>query len=273
MFSSFTKFALLPFANSHCRTVLALTLGIGLSSFAVCLADTSPTTLKGRVQEDTESRPDGLDRSDLRNPNSDPFSEGEQEVDAPSNMYQMDTPTPSQPPPPLKGNVQGQGQRPLQGMQPRTNPFDGEGEPMPVMQQPMPARQAQQRPPDPDNSPEMQVAWDLWHKRVASAIYTRFNFLAKLAFRHSPPLLCQVGYVVTRDGQIQNIQVQQKSTNVLFNVIVFQTVKSLNGDINLLQFPPGSRRMFVPKSGTFTQNYGGDGFKYTVGDRESLQGR
>lgn len=257
----------------------ALKSGIcaGLSLIGLIYGSALPAnadTLKGTVTKDGERETQGLSRSDISDPYKDPFSEGEQdEVSAPSNMYQMDSPTPAQPPPPLQGNLREQSKRPLQSMQPRGNPFEGENEPMPVMQQPPPQMQQQMQPQDPDSSPEMQVAWDLWHKRVASAIYTRFNFLAKLAFRHSPPLLCQVSYVVSRDGQIQNIQVQQKSTNVLFNVIVFQTVKSLNGDINLLQFPPGSRRMFVPKLGTFTQNYGGDGFKYTVGDRETLQRR
>ncbi|MBX9688842.1 MAG: hypothetical protein K2X27_19190 [Candidatus Obscuribacterales bacterium] len=250
----------------------SLTIGLTLlCSFALPAAFCD--VLKGNVSKEGEKENTGLSRSDIGNQADDPFSSDEEksEISAPSDMYKMDTPR--KPNPPLRGNVGDQGQRAMQPQQPRFNPFDGEGEPMPNLPPPAAPMQQQTRGQDPDSSPEMQLAWDMWHKRVAEAIYTRFNFLAKLGFRHSPPLLCQVAYVVTRDGHIQNIQVQQKSTNVLFNVIVFQTVKSLDGDINLLQYPPGSRRQFVPKVGTFTQNYGGDGFKYTVGDKETLQGR
>jgi hypothetical protein len=158
----------------------------------------------------------------------------------------------------------------MQNMAPKGNPFGGEDEPMPNFPQEQ-AKPAQVQQNDPDASPDMQLMWDIWHHKVAEAIYQRFNFLAKLGFKHSPPLLCQVSYTVTRDGHINNIQIQQKSPNMLFNLIVFQCVKSLDGDANLLTFPQGSRRSFVPKVGTFTQNYGGDGFKYTTGDKETIQ--
>jgi hypothetical protein len=145
-------------------------------------------------------------------------------------------------------------------------------------QMPLPTQQVQQPPPpkinpnDPDSgNPELQLAWDMWHKRVAEAIYVRYNFFARAAFQRSQPLLCQVSYVVTRDGHIQALDMKQKSNNVLYNVLVFQAIKSLDGDVNLLQFPPGSRRQFVPKYGTFAQNYGANGFKYTTGDQETLR--
>jgi hypothetical protein len=228
--------------------------------------------LTGRVTEEgKKEKGPGLSRQDL-DPSNDPFSDGQddQVLEAPKEAFQMQAP-PKPPKRPFGLNAEQQGNAPLQTMVPKPsngNPFEGEGEnlpPMPIPQQPPPSRVMQN---DPDSSAEMQLAWDMWHKRVAEAIYTRFNFLAKVAFRRSSPLLCKISYVVTRDGQIQNIQIQEKATNVLFNVIVFQTVKSLNGDIALLQFPQGSRRMYVPKNGTFTQNYGNDGFKYTTGDME-----
>lgn len=257
-----------------CLVSLQALLLSGTAGFAE-----TPSILKGGVQKDGERMNNGLNRNDISTPsNVDPFSGGDdkpdQEIMAPDNMFKMDTP--DRPPPPpkpnLQGNVNDQGRRPMQSMMPKGNPFEGEEEPMPQQQPPPPPIQRQAQGQDPEMAnPEMALAWDMWHRRVAEAIYTRFNFLAKLAFRRSPPLLCQVGYLVTRDGHIQNVQVQQKSPNVLFNVVVFQTVKSLDGDYNLLQFPPGSRRQFVPKVGTFTQNYGGDGFKYTVGDTERLQ--
>lgn len=237
------------------------------------IADTNKV-LKGNVSEQGKrEKGPGLSRQDL-DPSNDPFSSGQEEpvLEAPKEAFQMQAP-PKPPKRPFNLQAdQGEG-GPLQNMTPTpqaTNPFEGEGEqlpPMPVQTQPPPQRVMAN---DPDSSPEMQLAWDAWHRRVAEAIYTRFNFLAKVAFRRSPPLLARVSYIVTRDGRVQNINMQEKATNVLFNVIVFQTVKSLDGDVPLLQFPSGSRRMFVPKNGTFTQNYGGDGFKYTVGDRETL---
>lgn len=248
-----------------------------LTGFAPgALAGDKSTVLKGNVMEQGKrERPSGLSRTDL-DPSNDPFSNGNDDdgvLQAPKEAFQMAEP-PKPPKRPFGLNADQSGNGPMQSMMPQpaaTNPFEGEGDnlpPMPMQQQPPPQRVMNN---DPDQSPEMQLAWDAWHRRVAEAIYARFNFLAKVAFRRSPPLLCRVSYVVTRDGQIQNIQVQEKAANVLFNVIVFQTVKSLNGDIQLLQFPAGSRRMFVPKNGTFTQNYGGDGFKYTVGDRETVR--
>lgn len=251
---------------------------VSVSCFVLMVLIAAPASfaevLKGSVQEQGKKEDAiGLRRTDL-DPGADPFVDEsdskEMLLEAPQEAFKIDKP--KKPTRPFNLQVQEQGRAPMQAMQPvpgNFNPYDGEGDQMPAPPQ-NPGRQMPMNPQDPDSSPEMQLMWDAWHKRVAEAIYARFNFLAKVAFRHSPALLCRVSYVVTRDGHIQNPQIQEKSTNVLFNVIVFQTVKSLEGDINLLQFPPGSRRMFVPKSGTFTQNYGGDGFRYTMGDRETL---
>ena len=124
---------------------------------------------------------------------------------------------------------------------------------------------------DPDNTPALQLAWDQWHKRVATAIYERFNSMAQLAFAFSQPLACYVTYTVTRDGRITNVQLQQKSNNVAFNVMVMTVIGSISGQTDLLAFPPGSQRNFVSKAGMFTQNYGSiQGFKYTTGDKETI---
>ncbi len=125
---------------------------------------------------------------------------------------------------------------------------------------------------DPDNSPEMQLAWDEWHKRVAAAVYDRFNSIAQAAFKYSQPLACYVTYTVTRDGRIINLNVSQKSPNVPFNAMVVLVINSISGQTDLLCFPAGSRRTVVNKAGMFTQNYGVQGFKYTTGDRETLPG-
>ena len=254
------------------RKILALASCPVLIS--VCTGAVSAQTLKGYASKEGEKEKTGLSRSDLTPATSDdPFSDDKAEISAPDNSFKMDQVRQPKPPFDLRANQENQRPMAMTPMVPKANPFEGENDPMPEMQPPPQPFQNKARGNDPDSSPEMQLAWDQWHHRVAEAIYQRFNFLAKLGFKHSPPLLCQVAYVVTRDGHITNVQVQQKSTNALFNIIVFQTVKSLDGDINLLQYPQGSRRQFVPKVGTFTQNYGGDGFKYTVGDRETVQGR
>lgn len=260
-----------------CLASLQVMLAFSVSA-TVADADQKSKTLKGGVHTDEEkARNPGLSRTDIGNPSADPFSGDDdkpEEISPDRNMMKMDpVRQPDHPPPPLRGNVNDQGQGKMQEMMPKGNPFGGEDEPMPTFpqQQPVAPMQSQAQQNDPDCTPDMLLAWDIWHHRVAEAIYQRFNFLAKLGFKHSPALLCQVSYVVTRDGQINNVQVQQNSPNILFNMIVVQTIKSLNGDVNLLTFPQGSRRMFVPKLGTFTQNYGGDGFKYTVGDRETIQ--
>jgi hypothetical protein len=46
----------------------------------------------------------------------------------------------------------------------------------------------------------------------------------------------------------------------------------MNGN-PVLEYPPNSRRQFVEKTGTFTWNYGQQGFKYTTGDSERIQQR
>lgn len=124
---------------------------------------------------------------------------------------------------------------------------------------------------DPDQSAEMQLAWDSWHRRVAEAIFARFNIIAKSAFKFSPPLQCRVNYVVTNSGQIGNVQMEQKSSNTFFNLLVLTVLKSVHGDATLLKFPDGSRRTLVAKQGVFLQNYGREGFRHTVGDAEVLR--
>jgi hypothetical protein len=123
---------------------------------------------------------------------------------------------------------------------------------------------------DPDNSPDMQLAWDQWHRRVANAVFERYNTMAQMAFKYSRPLGVYVTYAVTRDGQITNVQLQRKSPNVAYNTLIILVIKSLSGQKALLQFPEGSKRFSVDKGGTFTQNYGAPGFKYTTGDRETV---
>ncbi|SRR5579875_196973 len=126
---------------------------------------------------------------------------------------------------------------------------------------------------DPDASPQMEVAWDAWHQRVAKALFQRFNAMAKMAFKYSPPLACKVGYTVTREGTVKNIRVLEPSTDVSFDVLVTTALKSISGDKDLLQFPLGSHRAEVERTGTFSQNYGVEGFRYGGGDRETVRAK
>lgn len=125
---------------------------------------------------------------------------------------------------------------------------------------------------DPDNSPEMQLAWDLWHKRVAETVFTRWNSVANKLFAHSGPLRAGFTYVVTRDGRIKDLRIV-KSPNPMFNSIAIQAIKSMDGDRELLKFPDGSRRMMVAKQASFSINSGdpANSMRYTTGDRETVR--
>jgi hypothetical protein len=130
----------------------------------------------------------------------------------------------------------------LTEQKPRNDAFSCDGAPPPKIN-------------TPEDGPEMQPAWDAWNKRVDKDIYRRFKFLAKLAFRRSPPLSCQVNYVVTMDGKVKDVQLKKSSPNMLFNIIAVQTVKSVNGDVGLLAFPDGSKRLIVTRESAFNQNF------------------
>jgi hypothetical protein len=235
---------------------------------------TAKKPFKLKLQKDDKLENQGLSRGkDLKQKKKDtPFASGEDILEAnPDNFKAAPV---MKAPKPLKATVEDSGGGDLQGQNPMGTPIQGDGmddTPAPPVQA-MPA-QPQWDPNDPDSSPDMQLLWDIWHKRVAATIFDRFNFFAKAAFKNSPPLLCQVGYVVTRDGQIKDVNVRKPSSNGMFNVMVCQAVKSLNGDMTVLQFPQGSRRMFVPKVGDFMKNYGTpDGFRHQTGDQEFIKG-
>lgn len=239
--------------------LLSIPLALAATNLQPVLAD----VLKGNVQQDQmlQQKQPALNRT--KDIEADPFSNKD---DSTPGMDAIDAPADA---------IKAINQQPF-NLQTQTNGPDKYAMPLAPQEQAMPQLPVQQpqpqfNPNDPDGgNPAMQLAWDAWHRRVAEAIYTRYNFFAKAAFHNSQPLLCQVSYVVTRDGHITQMNMAQKSPNVLYNVLVFQAVKSLDGDQMLLQFPPGSRRQFVQKYGTFAQNYGANGFKYTTGDQERL---
>jgi len=232
--------------------------------------------LKGNVQEQGKGQGQGtpgLSRNDIA-PTDDAFSQGSDKQEFTPPNFAVDDQLP--PPPPKKSfplNAQDEG---------NSDTFD------PRMMSAVPDQMQQQQPPrelstttpnrfnqqDPDSSPEMQLAWDEWHKRVAGAIYQRYSTLSNAAFHSTGrPLMAVVDYVVTRDGRICNAHLIQASGNPVYNTLILGVVNSISGDMSILSFPPGSRRMMVEKSGTFSQNYGHEGFRYTTNDRETIRQR
>ena len=277
-------------ANYPFTLILSLVLVLsssGLSSFQPAFGKDTKKVLHGEVKEQgytlpkTDQGGPSLSRNDIDSA-GDPFSGANraadrdnsgmnQALDAPQEAFQSAA---VKLPPPQKGFGLGANLDEFSGEQMKgvsdshpggqiSNPIeDGTT----TQNQPQTAA----NPNDPDSSPEMQLAWDAWHHRVAEAIFQRFNFFARAAFKYSPPLAVRVSYVVTRDGQVRDVKLLDKSTNVMYNGLISQVVKSIGGDTALLQFPSGSRRQTVEKFGTFTQNYGAEGFRYTTGDRETI---
>lgn len=243
--------------------------------------------LHGQVKEEGYVSPKGdkggpsLSRSDIESA-GDPFSGAnstsgnstsniDQALDAPQEAFQSAS---AKIPPPKRGFGLGANLDEFSGEQltgiPDSVPSGQASNPIEddISPQKQPSNAASSK--DPDSSPELQLAWDAWHRRVAEAIFQRFNFFARAAFKYSPPLAVRVSYVVTKDGQVKDVKLLEKSANVMYNGLVLQVVKSIAGDTALLQFPQGSRRQTVEKFGTFTQNYGTEGFRYTTGDRETV---
>lgn len=255
-------------------TLSLVMISSNLFSCPMVLADgKQKPPLKGSVSESEYLRQTGpsLSRADI-NRAGDPFGSNAPEevvLQAPESMFDVHSVKPPPPPArtfPLRAEKEGDN---FEGV-----PMDGFPDSNMVEQQPL----APMGPPpglvdpnDPDSSKEMQLAWDLWHRRVAEAIYTKFNSMAQVAlFKYGRPLAAKVNYTVTRDHRIVNAQLTQRSSNVIFNAMLLFLVNSLNGH-PILEFPSGSRRMSVEKGGVFTQNYGQEGFRFTTGDRETIR--
>ncbi len=257
------------------RYLFGMLLGVSLSLPA------NAQLLKGTVnKEDQGGAGTTLSRHDIQKM-GDPFGGGngppqqgpaDQAFD-PGN-FQVPTMSLPQGPPPLQGNAQGQGNQDFQGQFGQAMPAQDQA---PQQMHNLNANTGgpppqQFNPNDPDSSPELQIAWNEWHRRVAAAVYERYSTMANAAFYRSPPMAAAAAYIVTRDGHIANSHLTQKNGNPIYNAIVLTAINSLNGNMAVLAFPQGSRRMSVDKSATFTQNYGPQqGFKYQMGDKETIQ--
>lgn len=250
-----------------------------LSLIALLLVSAHPVGAQGKVLEGSASMQNyinpgsggpSLNRKDIQQA-GDPFSSEEappsEQFDAPDASF--DSQQGNMPgPPPFNLNAQeaGNGFLGQQG-----NPMQGGPQANIGNQQMLPPMQ-QGSAHDPDQSQQMQIAWELWHRRVAEAIFVRFDGVAQRAFANSRPIACQAAYTVTRDKQIVNVRLLHKSNNIVFNSMLLMVLKSMNGS-PILEFPPGSRRMSVEKTGTFSRNCGVQGFKFTTGDQETIPNR
>lgn len=200
--------------------------------------------------------------------------------DAPKDMFEVETPKPAMPSPHF--NLEAN-----QDQSVNETPFAGQMMPgvpdgaapvamTPSMRFPLGAgfQNPLMNPTDPDESKEMQLAWDIWHRNVAQAIFIRVQTFAGRTLPRTEPLACQVAYVVTRDHRIMNVRMLVKSPNMVYNTIVFGSINAMQGS-SVLEFPQGSRRMTVEKMSTFRHNGGELGFRSVVGDQEHwiLRGR
>lgn len=256
------------------RRIQALALAL---SFSVLLtipvsAQGAGTTLHGGVdmQNYSQQPAPGLNRGQVdrsADPFSSPSAPATEEFSAPEGSFDSQ---PAPPRPAFNLNAQDEGGGELDGQQ--GQPIFAPGPPVTpqMMPQNMLPPLGGQNPNDPDSSQQMQIQWELWHRRVAEAIFVRFDAYAQSAFAHSRPIACQAAYTVTRDRQIVSVKLLQKSPNIVFNSMLLMVLKSMNGN-PILEFPPGSRRQYVEKTGTFSRNYGVQGFKYQTGDQETIR--
>ncbi len=266
--------------NNYPRLLLFISVIFCIAGPALAKGGQSPNqqillaqgkTLQGGVnmQQNYISPSSGpsLNRKDVQNL-GDPFSNDAAPptdvFDAPQGSFDTQQ---TVPPPPFNLNASDQGQYGGQQGYPQA---DSQQPAMGNQQMLTPMQQGSAN--DPDNSQHMQIQWEMWHRRVAEAIFVRFDGVAQRAFAQSRPIACQAAYTVTRDKQIVNVRLLHKSNNIVFNSMLLMVLKSMNGN-PILDFPPGSRRNSVEKTGTFSRNCGVQGFKFTTGDNETINGK
>lgn len=259
--------------HKRSSTLLLLTaLLITPVNFLAAQPPSAAEVLKGNIREDGFRKPEkgpSLNRNDMKE-KGDPFANDQDLLEPPKGAFEVETAKPPEKP----FNLQAQDEnQPFQG---QNMPGVTDEPPAPIQeQQPMPLQVQQDERPmnpnDPDNSEDMQLAWDIWHRRVAEAIFIKVSTLAGVALKRSQPLVAQVSYAVARDGRVGNIRLNQRSSNPIYNAMIVTAIQSMQGS-PLLQYPQGSRRMMVEKQGTFQHNCGpAQGFTYTMGDRERVR--
>ncbi len=265
------------------RKITTLTLATAFAGQLMVMpcqaAQTSKAPFKIKIEQGFIRPEDGpsLNRNDIKNA-GDPFDSSgtgtEDSFEPPAGAFQVQT-TKTGNPPPFQMQADDSGGFNGQGM-------PGMGDQMPQQQAPrqqmmppemQPPTQMNQMRPNNPNDPDgqdMQLAWDEWHRRVAEAIYNQISSYAKTMLSKSPPLVCIINYTITRDGRVVNVHMQQNSSSIIYNAMVYAVVSKMAGN-PVLQYPQGSRRMTVDKISTFGHNNGGpQGFRSITGDKERL---
>ncbi|HEY9776038.1 MAG TPA: hypothetical protein V6C81_19905 [Planktothrix sp.] len=251
----------------------------GITSFllasAIVLSGLSPSFANSQFHLNANqtdmlqnAQPPGLGRNDMQTP-GDAFSNPQEipgQVDF--GVQQATPPPPPKKPFGLQASDEGGGN--LQAGQPTMgtmNPQNG------VPQQGFPQGQQPQFTPQQADE-EALVDWDTWHRRVAAAIYSNYNFLktrAGYGMRRTP-LQCNVSYVVTCQGQIINVQIIGPSMDPVYNTLCMGAINTLSGNFPVLQFPQGTRRQYIEMPATFSENMNGHiGFRTLQGDRETVK--
>ncbi len=270
------------------RKVTTLTLATAFAGqflLVPCQASqTPPKKFQLRAGQDFIRPEDGptLNRNDIKNA-GDPFDSsgagnGTEDFEPPASAFKVQAAKTGMPPAtsfPLSandsGDFNGQGMPGMGDQMPQQQAPRQQMMP-PDMQPPTQMNQNRVNPNDPDSSREMQLAWDEWHRRVAEAIFNQIQSLAGTFLKRTAPLVCVINYQVTRDGRVTNVHMQQNSSNLFYNAMVYKTVCGMSGN-PVLAYPQGSRRMIVDKLSTFGHNTGNQGFRSITNDKETLKGR
>ncbi len=90
---------------------------------------------------------------------------------------------------------------------------------------------------DPDETHEMKVLWDAWHKQVAATIYREFDRLASLQFRRGTQAGCKVKYEITSAGRVRNVHIVEPSHNQAFDSLVEESRQHNRPEIPSCIFP------------------------------------
>jgi outer membrane biosynthesis protein TonB len=120
----------------------------------------------------------------------------------------------------------------------------------------MPAKLSSPRVEAPQAAGDSAV-WDAWHRRVTAEIDRRYSDLTRRAGYSSrlSQLHATASFLVTRDGRILNAQLTQQSADPIYNTLVLGAVNSVSGNTSIVALPPGTERLTVEQTMTFTTGY------------------
>jgi hypothetical protein len=122
-----------------------------------------------------------------------------------------------------------------------------------------------------DATPYMKLAWDKWHRTLATELWRRWSEGMKLKWKpQDRPFYLDYTYTVGDDRSISNFQLVTSSHNPEFDAVAEETVKGIAGS-PLLKFPDGTQRKKVERYGTFWKMGHGPGYMPYVPDTQDKQ--